>query len=140
MASLPMKRRLPSRTPLSIQPCPSSFGVTRSWSVHAVRLSCHSTPVSGSPAAPRLTGTADAQYEEWQNLLRQMFISETGFVPEDIEVYAESANAPDAPPAESVVDPSAPLAANPADVQAVPEAHVLQGGPGGGKKEDSLWS
>lgn len=46
----------------------------------------------------RLTGTADAQYEEWQNLLRQMFISETGFVPEDIEVYTESAVAP-APPA-----------------------------------------
>jgi len=41
----------------------------------------------------RLTGTADAQYEEWQGLLRQLFISETGFVPEDIAIYAEPAAA-----------------------------------------------
>src|SRR5215510_181088 len=42
----------------------------------------------------RLTGTADAQYEEWRQLLRQIFISESGFVPEDVAIYTE----PPAPP------------------------------------------
>jgi hypothetical protein len=37
----------------------------------------------------RLTGTASAQYAEWQDLLREMYISETGFIPEDVEIYAE---------------------------------------------------
>jgi hypothetical protein len=37
----------------------------------------------------RLTGNANAQYDEWQGLIRELFISETGFVPEDIELYAE---------------------------------------------------
>jgi hypothetical protein len=37
----------------------------------------------------RLTGTADAQYDEWRQLLRQIFIAESGFVPEDVEIYAE---------------------------------------------------
>ena len=37
----------------------------------------------------RLTGTADAQYQEWKQLLRELYISETGFVPDDITVYAE---------------------------------------------------
>jgi hypothetical protein len=37
----------------------------------------------------RLTGTADAQYDEWRSLLRQMFISESGFVPEDVAIYTE---------------------------------------------------
>jgi hypothetical protein len=59
----------------------------------------------------RLTGTADAQYEEWQGLLRDLFISETGFTPDDIEVFPE-------PAAES------PAAAEPAgpEVQAAPSA------------------
>lgn len=69
----------------------------------------------------RLTGTADAQYEEWQNLLRQMFISETGFVPEEIEIYAEPTVAPPEP-AVVAVDPSvaapAPVAAAPTDAAA----------------------
>ncbi len=39
----------------------------------------------------RLTGTADAQYEEWRQLLRQVFISESGFVPEDVAIYTEPA-------------------------------------------------
>jgi hypothetical protein len=47
----------------------------------------------------RLTGTADAQYEEWRRLLQQLFISETGFVPEDISVYAEPAPEPAIAPA-----------------------------------------
>ncbi len=37
----------------------------------------------------RLTGTADAQYDEWRQLLRQIFISESGFVPEDVAIYTE---------------------------------------------------
>jgi hypothetical protein len=36
----------------------------------------------------RLTGTADAQYKEWRDLLRQIFIEESGFVPDDVSVYA----------------------------------------------------
>ncbi len=36
----------------------------------------------------RLTGTADAQYNEWRDLLRQIFIQESGFVPDDLSVYA----------------------------------------------------
>jgi hypothetical protein len=34
----------------------------------------------------RLTGTADAQYAEWRDLLKQMFVAEGGFVPEDIAI------------------------------------------------------
>jgi hypothetical protein len=37
----------------------------------------------------RLTGTAEAQYDEWRSLLRQVFISESGFVPEDVAIYTE---------------------------------------------------
>jgi hypothetical protein len=37
----------------------------------------------------RLTGTADAQYDEWRQLLRQIFITESGFVPEDVAIYTE---------------------------------------------------
>jgi hypothetical protein len=43
----------------------------------------------------RLTGTADAQYDEWRQLLRQVFITESGFVPEDVAIYTEPA--PEAP-------------------------------------------
>ncbi len=37
----------------------------------------------------RLAGTADAQYDEWRGLLRQIFITESGFVPEDVSFYTE---------------------------------------------------
>jgi hypothetical protein len=37
----------------------------------------------------RLTGTAEAQYAEWRDLLQRLFISETGFAPESIEVFAD---------------------------------------------------
>ena len=37
----------------------------------------------------RFTGTAEAQYEEWRELLRQLYLSETGFVPE-LDVYTEA--------------------------------------------------
>ncbi|HEY5622545.1 MAG TPA: hypothetical protein VIV14_02215 [Gammaproteobacteria bacterium] len=36
----------------------------------------------------RLTGTADAQYEEWKSLLLDLYSAETGFIPE-IDVYTE---------------------------------------------------
>ena len=42
----------------------------------------------------RLTGTADAQYDEWRQLLRQMFINESGFVPEDVAFHTEPAPEP----------------------------------------------
>lgn len=41
----------------------------------------------------RLTGTVEVQYEEWQQLLRELFISETGFVPENVNVFIEEAAA-----------------------------------------------
>lgn len=37
----------------------------------------------------RLTGTAEAQYEEWRQFLQELFISETGFEPENMNIYAE---------------------------------------------------
>jgi len=37
----------------------------------------------------RLTGTADAQYDEWKDLLLELYLAETGFVPE-INVYTEA--------------------------------------------------
>jgi hypothetical protein len=45
----------------------------------------------------RLTGTADAQYDEWRQLLRQIFVNESGFVPEDVAIYAEPEPAVEAP-------------------------------------------
>jgi hypothetical protein len=37
----------------------------------------------------RLTGTADAQYQEWRDLLQQIFIAESGLAPEDVAIYSE---------------------------------------------------
>jgi hypothetical protein len=45
----------------------------------------------------RLTGTADAQYQEWRDLLRDIYIAESGFVPEDVAIYAEPEPVPEAP-------------------------------------------
>jgi hypothetical protein len=39
----------------------------------------------------RLTGTAELQYAEWRDLLKQIFISESGFVPEEVAIYTEPA-------------------------------------------------
>lgn len=50
----------------------------------------------------RLTGTAEVQYREWRDLLRRMFLSETGFEPDDMEIYRES----DAVPAELPAEPA----------------------------------
>lgn len=54
----------------------------------------------------RLTGTAEAQYEEWRQMMREMFISQTGFEPENIAIYAE----PDEEPL--VEEESTPAASN----------------------------
>ncbi|WP_428099993.1 hypothetical protein [Candidatus Rariloculus sp.] len=37
----------------------------------------------------RLTGTVEAQYAEWRDLLKQLLASETGFEPENLDVYVE---------------------------------------------------
>lgn len=68
----------------------------------------------------RLTGTAEAQYDEWRGLLRQIYINESGFVPEDMAIYAEPAiEAPvELPPV-----PEA-LPAGVVPVEAVPEGAV----------------
>jgi len=47
----------------------------------------------------RFTGTAEVQYEEWRELLRQLYLSETGFVPE-VDIYTEAL--PEAPPLEEL--------------------------------------
>jgi hypothetical protein len=69
----------------------------------------------------RLTGTADAQYDEWRSLLRQMFISESGFVPEDVAIYTEpEPEAPvELPPVPEAVEAAAAPAA---DAEATTEA------------------
>jgi hypothetical protein len=36
----------------------------------------------------RLTGTVDAQFQQWRDLLKQLFMSETGVGPDDLDVYA----------------------------------------------------
>mgnify|MGYP003581349379 CR=1 FL=1 len=69
----------------------------------------------------RLTGTADAQYEEWRQLLRQIFISESGFVPEDVAIYTEPAPAP---PVELPPVPDLPT-----DVPAAVDATQVDGQP-----------
>jgi hypothetical protein len=43
----------------------------------------------------RLTGTAEIQYEEWRELLRQLYLQETGFAA-DIEFLAEEPEPPEA--------------------------------------------
>jgi hypothetical protein len=70
----------------------------------------------------RLTGTADAQYEEWRDLIQQLYFSETGFVPEDIEFYAEPAvQAEPTVPAEATPQgEAAPPSATPAGAAASP--------------------
>jgi hypothetical protein len=44
----------------------------------------------------RLTGTAELQYEEWKDLLREMYRDETGFEVDDVEMHIEPAPEPDA--------------------------------------------
>jgi hypothetical protein len=37
----------------------------------------------------RLTGTADVQYQEWRQLLKDLFVSETGLLSADMSIYTE---------------------------------------------------
>jgi hypothetical protein len=53
----------------------------------------------------RLTGTAEVQYSEWRELLRELFIDETGFVPESMDVYAEPVAEPAAAELEEFIVP-----------------------------------
>jgi len=59
----------------------------------------------------RLTGTAEVQYQEWRDLLRQMFITETGFVPEEMAIYAEPE--PTLPPEEIPTEEPVPVLEQP---------------------------
>ena len=74
----------------------------------------------------RLVGTAEAQYEEWRNLLRQIFVTESGIVPEDVAIYAEPEPEPEAPvelPATPEPPPeSTPAAETEADTEAAADA------------------
>jgi len=76
----------------------------------------------------RLTGTADAQYDEWRDLLKQIFINETGFVPEDVAIYTEEPE-PEAPVELPPVPEAAPALTTPpasaegATPEAVPDAN-----------------
>ena len=55
----------------------------------------------------RLTGTADVQYQEWRDLLKQMVVSEGAFVPEDVAIYSEPEPAlPTEDPLPTVVSPA----------------------------------
>ncbi|MDX1561758.1 MAG: hypothetical protein R3305_02475, partial [Gammaproteobacteria bacterium] len=73
----------------------------------------------------RLTGTTDRQFEEWRGLLREMFISETGFVPDDIEVYIE----PDAEAEAEAAAPSDTASTPTAEAEAQEAAPDESGGP-----------
>ena len=64
----------------------------------------------------RLTGTAEAQYDEWRSLLRQVFISESGFVPEEVAIYTEP-------------EPEAPV-----ELPPVPEAPAAEVAPAPGSE------
>lgn len=66
----------------------------------------------------RLTGTAEVQYQEWRDLLRRMFISETGFEPEDMQIYRESGGE-QAPAGPEAVEQAAPASAEPGEAQQV---------------------
>jgi hypothetical protein len=64
----------------------------------------------------RLTGTAEAQYQEWRDLLRQIFVSEGGVVPEEMAIYTEpDPVAPTEDPLPTVVSPAPEESTTPAD-------------------------
>jgi hypothetical protein len=63
----------------------------------------------------RLTGTADVQYQEWRDLLKQIFVSEGGFVPEEVAIYSE----PEPEPALPTEDPL-PTVVSPASADEAP--------------------
>jgi hypothetical protein len=57
----------------------------------------------------RLVGTAEVQFERFRELMREYYISETGFVPDDITIYVESDPEPEleTTPAEPAASPAA---------------------------------
>ncbi|HEX6993764.1 MAG TPA: hypothetical protein VF339_06410 [Gammaproteobacteria bacterium] len=77
----------------------------------------------------RLTGTAEAQYHEWRDLLRRLFETETGFAADDVNIYMEPEPLepgiePEPEPATgSAEDPTAPADGDaPADTSGSVEA------------------
>jgi hypothetical protein len=69
----------------------------------------------------RLTGTADVQYQEWRDLLKQMVVSEGAFVPEDVAIYSEpEPTLPIEDPLPTVVSPSPADGAPPPSEEAAP--------------------
>ncbi|MGD8324473.1 MAG: hypothetical protein PVF50_08910 [Gammaproteobacteria bacterium] len=62
----------------------------------------------------RLTGTAEIQYDEWKQLLRELYQSETGFEPEQVEMFVEPVVEPPVVlPGESAADSASPATAEP---------------------------
>jgi hypothetical protein len=100
--------------------------------------------------AHRLTGTAEIQYQEWRELLRQIFISEGGFVPEEVAIYTEpepllpvedplptlAAPAGETPPAEAFPSADALGLALPTDALEAP-ADAAQPADGAAEPSDS---
>ena len=70
----------------------------------------------------RLTGTADAQYDEWRGLLKQIFITESGFVPEDVSIYTEPE--PEAPVELPLVPEPVPEAAPEGEAAPAPQVEA----------------
>lgn len=82
----------------------------------------------------RLTGTAEAQYSEWRDLLHQLFISETGFEPGDMNVYIEKTDPTLDGDAPAVGDPAVgdPAVGDPADPAGGAEEKEVISDAGGG--------
>ena len=74
----------------------------------------------------RLTGTADAQYQEWRDLLQQIFARESGFKPEDVTIYNETE--PEAPVELPPVPAAAPAPAPEGDPAAPSGEATTEGG------------
>src|SRR5690606_18778553 len=93
----------------------------------------------------RLTGTAEAQYHEWRDLLRQLFVAETGFAVEDMHIYMEPELLEPGielePETGSAEDPSAPGAGDAAPAEAgsaeAPEADGAEESSGGAEDADA---
>ena len=85
----------------------------------------------------RLTGTADAQYREWRDLLQQIFINETGFVPEEMAIYTEEPEleapvelppVPTAEPVPALEEPAEPASESPTEAVSSASANLVGGG------------
>ncbi len=65
----------------------------------------------------RLTGTAEAQYEEWQRLMRELYMAEAG-IEDDFSIYADAS---EGPPEGPIVDQ---------DTRRIPDITPVQAGGG----------